>query len=60
MVHVRRLWLQNFRYYKDEEISFSKGTTIVFGANGQGKTNLIEAINYLGTATSFRGIPAEA
>ncbi len=60
MVHVRRLWLQNFRNYKDEEITFSKGTTIVFGANGQGKTNLIEAINYLGTATSFRGIPAEA
>ena len=60
MVHVRHLWLQNFRNYKEQEISFTKGTTIVFGANGQGKTNLIEAINYLGTASSFRGAPIDA
>ena len=60
MVHVRRFWLQNFRNYENQEITFTEGTTVIFGANGQGKTNLIEAINYLGTATSFRGAPVEA
>ena len=60
MVHVRQIWLQNFRNYDEQQISFGKGTIIVFGLNGQGKTNLVEAINYLGTATSFRGVPVES
>ena len=60
MVHVQSLWLQNFRNYKEQEIVFGLGTTVIFGDNGQGKTNLIEAINYLGTAASFRGVPTEA
>ncbi|MBT94962.1 MAG: hypothetical protein CL431_03220 [Acidimicrobiaceae bacterium] len=60
MVHLRQLWLQNFRNYSSEEIIFSKGTNVLFGQNGQGKTNLLEAIYYLGSATSFRGAPVDA
>ena len=33
---------------------------MVSGANGEGKTNLLEAIGYLATLRSFRGSPAEA
>jgi DNA replication and repair protein RecF len=34
--------------------------TVIQGANGQGKTNLVEALAYLATLESFRGAPAEA
>ena len=36
------------------------GTTVVVGDNGQGKTNLAEAIAYLATLSSFRGAPNDA
>src|SRR5207237_5582271 len=36
------------------------GLTVVQGANGEGKTNLLEAVGYLATLSSFRGAPAEA
>lgn len=60
MVYVKHLWLQNFRNYEDANISFSTGKIVLFGDNGQGKSNLLEAIGYLGTAKSFRGVPSEA
>lgn len=37
-----------------------EGLTVVTGANGQGKTNLLEAIAWLATLSSFRGAPNEA
>lgn len=49
------IWLTNFRNHYSTELSFSSGTTVVTGANGQGKTNLLEAIAYVGSLTSFRG-----
>jgi DNA replication and repair protein RecF len=36
------------------------GTTVITGANGTGKTSLLEALGYLGTRRSFRGAPPEA
>jgi DNA replication and repair protein RecF len=36
------------------------GLTVVTGGNGEGKTNLLEAIGYLATLRSFRGAPADA
>ena len=60
MVYLKKLWLQDFRNYSAEEITFEKGTNVIFGQNGQGNTNLLEAIYYMGSAVSFRGAPTEA
>ena len=57
---VRRLWLADFRNYVETELVFAEGLTVVVGRNGQGKTNLVEAIGYLATLDSFRGAPNDA
>ena len=57
---LERLWLTDFRCYHEAEITFDPGLTAVVGANGQGKTNLMEAVAYLATLRSFRGAPNEA
>lgn len=59
-MRVDRLWLTDFRSYAAAELSFAPGLTAVVGANGEGKTNLVEAIVFLATTTSFRGAPNEA
>jgi DNA replication and repair protein RecF len=59
-VHLQRLWLTDFRSYRSAELAFAPGLTAVVGENGQGKTNLLEAIGYLATLSSFRGAPTEA
>jgi DNA replication and repair protein RecF len=59
-VHLRRLHLADFRNYREASVGFPAGLTVVIGDNGQGKTNLIEAIGYLATLSSFRGAPTEA
>ena len=59
-MQLRRLWLTDFRGYHDADVSFDPGLTAVLGPNGQGKTNLLEAIGYLATLSSFRGAPTEA
>lgn len=43
-MHVRHLTLKDFRSYPGAEIAFSPGVTTLIGLNGQGKTNLVEAI----------------
>ena len=59
-MHLRRLWLTDFRGYHEADVTFDDGLTAVVGPNGQGKTNLLEAIGYLATLGSFRGAPTEA
>lgn len=59
-MQLRRLWLTDFRSYETAEVSFDPGLTAVLGPNGQGKTNLLEAIAYLATLGSFRGAPTDA
>lgn len=59
-MQLRRLWLTDFRGYHDAEVAFDPGLTAVVGPNGQGKTNLLEAIGYLATMGSFRGAPTDA
>lgn len=59
-MHLRRLWLTDFRGYHEADVGFDEGFTAVVGANGQGKTNLLEAIGYLATLGSFRGVPTDA
>ena len=57
---VRSLQLVDFRNYGEASLQFESGTTAVLGDNGQGKTNLAEALAYLATLDSFRGAPTEA
>lgn len=60
-MRVTRLWLTNFRNYEQAEIEPDPdGLTVVVGSNGEGKTNLLEAIAYLATLSSFRGAPGDA
>ena len=57
---VTRLELVDFRNYATATFDFDPGITAVVGLNGQGKTNLAEALAYLATLDSFRGAPTEA
>src|SRR5258708_11343249 len=51
---LRRLTAQNFRNLVPAEIAFHDATNVLVGANGQGKTNLLEAVYFLATTRSFR------
>ena len=53
-MHLRRLWLQDFRNYHRLDISLPAATTAVVGRNGEGKTNLLEAVGFVAGA-SLRG-----
>ena len=58
---VHKLWLTDFRNYTSAELAPAPdGLTVIQGGNGEGKTNLLEAIGYLASLGSFRGAPAEA
>jgi DNA replication and repair protein RecF len=60
-MRLDHLWLTDFRNYREAEFSpAAEGITVVSGSNGEGKTNLIEAVGYLATLRSLRGSPAEA
>jgi len=60
-MHLDHLTLTDFRSYTDAEFEpAAAGITVVTGANGAGKTNLIEAVAYLATLRSLRGAPAAA
>jgi DNA replication and repair protein RecF len=59
-VFVSRLELSDFRNYARLELDLTEGVTAIIGANGQGKTSLTEALSYLATLKSFRGVPTEA
>ena len=51
---LQQLKLLNFKNYQDESFSFSPGINCVLGANGMGKTNLLDAIHYLYMTRSFQ------
>jgi DNA replication and repair protein RecF len=53
---VEQLELIDFRNYSDIRFDLAAGVTAVLGANGQGKTNFAEALGYLATLSSFRGV----
>ena len=53
-MHVRHLTLKDFRSYPSAEVALSPGITTLVGLNGQGKTNLVEAVGYLATLGSHR------
>jgi DNA replication and repair protein RecF len=59
-LQVQHLWLNDFRSYPAAHVELADGLTVILGANGEGKTNLLEGLAYLATLASFRGAPPEA
>jgi DNA replication and repair protein RecF len=53
-VRVSHLSLSDFRNYESAELDLTPGPNLVVGSNGQGKTNLVEALGYLSTLGSHR------
>ena len=53
-MHVRHLAVADFRSWRSADLALQPGSVVLVGANGQGKTNLIEAIGYLATLGSHR------
>ena len=52
---IKSLELKNYRNYKDLYLNLDKGTSLLYGDNAQGKTNILEAIYMSATAKSHRG-----
>ena len=53
-MNLAEIKLRDFRNYENLDLSFDPGVNLIVGRNAQGKTNLLEAISYLGTGKSFR------
>jgi DNA replication and repair protein RecF len=59
-VRIAHLSLVDFRSYRRVEVEFAPGVTAILGGNGQGKTNLLEAIGFTSRLQSFRHAPLDA
>ena len=53
-MYLENIQLHNFRNYQSLHLCFDSGVNLLVGDNAQGKTNLLEAIGYLGSGKSFR------
>jgi DNA replication and repair protein RecF len=59
-LQVTLLELTDFRCYEAARLELPAGVSAVMGANGQGKTSLLEAMGWASTGRSFRGVPDAA
>jgi DNA replication and repair protein RecF len=55
-MHIESLYLRHFRNCREETFHFSPTVNLIRGENGQGKTNLLEALFLVGTGRSFRTV----
>jgi len=53
-MYVKDLKLINYRNYEELKVEFTKGINVIYGENGQGKTNIIESIFICATGKSHR------
>ena len=53
-MNLNNIALQDFRNYQALQLDFDPGVNLIVGDNAQGKTNLLEAIAYLGSGKAFR------
>jgi DNA replication and repair protein RecF len=58
-LHLSRLHLRNYRNFAEQVLELPAQGAAIVGDNGQGKTNLLEAVYYLEIFRSFRGAPDE-
>lgn len=58
-MHLSSIRLRDFRNFADQRVDLPPSGIALIGDNGQGKTNLLEAIYYLEIFRSFRGAPDE-
>ena len=54
---LKKLYLHHFRNYEEKRLDFSGAEIQLCGKNGIGKTNILEAIHYLGILRSFKNAP---
>jgi DNA replication and repair protein RecF len=59
-VHLATLELRDFRCYEAAALELPAGVIAITGANGQGKTSLLEAAGWIALGHSFRGVPDHA
>ena len=53
-MNLKELYLRDFRNYPEIRVDFEPGVNLIVGNNAQGKTNMLEAVSYLGSGRSFR------
>ena len=53
-MYVRHLQVTDFRSWPQADLAFEPGASVLVGSNGQGKTNLVEALGYVATLGSHR------
>jgi DNA replication and repair protein RecF len=56
VTRVGHLWLDDFRCLQGVDLELDPGLTVIHGANGQGKTSVLEAIAWIARSHSFRGV----
>ncbi len=56
---IKSITLKNFRNIAYQKISFEQGVNILVGKNGQGKTNILEAVSFCSYLKSFRAVKEE-
>lgn len=59
-MHLTWLEVSDFRSYESLRFEPDPEVNVLVGDNGQGKTSVLEAIGYLGSTKSFRGVPDDA
>ncbi len=52
---LKEITLNNFRNYEDQKIDFNEKFNFIYGENGQGKTNILEAVSFTCLTKSFLG-----
>ncbi len=55
-MYLKTLTLAQFKSYQEAHFEFSEGVNVFFGANGAGKTNLLDAIHFLAMTRSYFGL----
>ncbi len=56
ITRVGHLWLDDFRCLQGVDLDLDPGLTVIHGANGQGKTSMLESIAWIARSHSFRGV----
>jgi len=58
-VLLKKIKLRNFRNYGEQDIDFNGRVNFIYGENGHGKTNILEAVSYISYGKSFLGSTEE-